>query len=323
MHAVLQRYAKYCTPSLSAQPPRCPLAPGPCPLGPACPRAPACPLSLPALCPHSCLPACLQGKAAEEAIAATSALFTEVQRVVDSKQLKPMIRTQYQRTAFQIPFDPTVRIRWAWHLGCAWAAVGSANPAHPAGCLAGCADLPQQNSLSAAFDLYCCLYCPMCTAHMYRSLDTNLCMMKENPEEGPTTASAGRQAPTPALSHSRTEPAVPKTADSAGRLLRPPLPLLLLLRTAAEHIVIIFPASLPTQFRPWLYCRCTAGGTATPACPSTAPRSLASLTLCWRSSSTWQRRRRRLTGWQSWWTAVRAAVACCPSAGLPGCLVCL
>lgn len=33
------------------------------------------------------------------------------QRTVDAKQLKPMVRTQYQRTAFQIPFDPTVRIR--------------------------------------------------------------------------------------------------------------------------------------------------------------------------------------------------------------------
>jgi VTC domain len=28
--------------------------------------------------------------------------FSEVQKVVDSKQLRPMIRTQYMRTAFQV-----------------------------------------------------------------------------------------------------------------------------------------------------------------------------------------------------------------------------
>lgn len=36
--------------------------------------------------------------------------FQEVQQAVDSKQLRPMIRTQYNRTAFQVPFDATVRI---------------------------------------------------------------------------------------------------------------------------------------------------------------------------------------------------------------------
>jgi VTC domain len=30
--------------------------------------------------------------------------FSEVQRAVDSKQLRPMIRTQYMRTAFQVTF---------------------------------------------------------------------------------------------------------------------------------------------------------------------------------------------------------------------------
>lgn len=29
---------------------------------------------------------------------------------MDAKQLRPVIRTQYMRTAFQIPFDATVRI---------------------------------------------------------------------------------------------------------------------------------------------------------------------------------------------------------------------
>ena len=30
------------------------------------------------------------------------ALFKEVQKVIDSKQLKPMVRTQYMRTLFQV-----------------------------------------------------------------------------------------------------------------------------------------------------------------------------------------------------------------------------
>ena len=54
----------------------------------------------------------MQGKPAEE-IESVSRLFTEVQKTVDAKQLKPMVRTQYQRTAFQIPFDQSVRIRQA------------------------------------------------------------------------------------------------------------------------------------------------------------------------------------------------------------------
>ena len=77
--------------------------------------------------------ACPQGKSDEE-IAKFSQLFTEVQQAVDSKQLNPMIRTQYMRTAFQIPFDATVRV----------------------------------------------------------SLDTNLTMIKENPDEGPSCAISGR-----------------------------------------------------------------------------------------------------------------------------------
>ena len=76
---------------------------------------------------------CLQGKSDGE-IAKFRKFFTEAQRVVDAKQLRPMIRTQYMRTAFQIPFDSTVRV----------------------------------------------------------SLDTNLCMIKENPADGPTCHVAGR-----------------------------------------------------------------------------------------------------------------------------------
>lgn len=47
---------------------------------------------------------------AEEDIESFSHLFTECQKQVDSKQLRPFVRTQYMRTAFQIPFDATVRI---------------------------------------------------------------------------------------------------------------------------------------------------------------------------------------------------------------------
>jgi uncharacterized membrane protein YidH (DUF202 family) len=73
--------------------------------------------------------------------------FSEVQRAVDSKQLRPMIRTQYMRTAFQIPFDSTVRV----------------------------------------------------------SLDTNLCMIKENPEDAPSCHESGRWRRDPALPTPRTE----------------------------------------------------------------------------------------------------------------------
>eukprot|EP00696_Hemimastix_kukwesjijk_P015625 gnl/Hemi2/3849_TR1352_c0_g1_i1.p1 gnl/Hemi2/3849_TR1352_c0_g1~~gnl/Hemi2/3849_TR1352_c0_g1_i1.p1 ORF type:complete len:751 (-),score=282.81 gnl/Hemi2/3849_TR1352_c0_g1_i1:75-2207(-) len=37
-------------------------------------------------------------------------LSTECQTVIESKQLVPVMRTQCMRTAFQIPFDPTVRV---------------------------------------------------------------------------------------------------------------------------------------------------------------------------------------------------------------------
>lgn len=35
-------------------------------------------------------------------------LFTQIQKVIESKQLGPTVRTQYMRTAFQIPFDSSV-----------------------------------------------------------------------------------------------------------------------------------------------------------------------------------------------------------------------
>ncbi|GIL87349.1 hypothetical protein Vretifemale_15424 [Volvox reticuliferus] len=89
-----------------------------------------------------------KGKAlTEEEKESYKTLFMEVYKAVDSKQLKPLVRTQYMRTAFQIPFDATVRI----------------------------------------------------------SLDTNLCMIKENPEDGPSCAATGRWYRDPALPVMRTE----------------------------------------------------------------------------------------------------------------------
>lgn len=87
-----------------------------------------------------------KGKPAAE-VAKFEELAAEVYAQVDAKQLTPMVRTQYWRTAFQIPYDSTVRI----------------------------------------------------------SLDTNLVMIKENPDDGPTCAEAGRWYRDPALPVPRTE----------------------------------------------------------------------------------------------------------------------
>ena len=74
-------------------------------------------------------------------------LFQEVQKVVDVKQLQPLMRTQYMRVAFQIPFDATVRV----------------------------------------------------------SLDTNLCMIRENPEHGDSCIESDRWFRDPTLPVPRTE----------------------------------------------------------------------------------------------------------------------
>lgn len=50
-----------------------------------------------------------QGKSQKE-IDDWNILVTEVCQAINSKQLVPTLRTQYMRTAFQIPFDATVRI---------------------------------------------------------------------------------------------------------------------------------------------------------------------------------------------------------------------
>lgn len=74
-------------------------------------------------------------------------LFTECQDQVVGKQLEPMMRTQYMRVAYQIPFDASVRV----------------------------------------------------------SLDTNLLMMKENPDCAPSCEEAGRWFRDPSLLVKRTE----------------------------------------------------------------------------------------------------------------------
>jgi SPX domain protein involved in polyphosphate accumulation len=39
---------------------------------------------------------------AEENIKESIELFSEIQKMIDAKQLKPMLRTQYMRTLFQV-----------------------------------------------------------------------------------------------------------------------------------------------------------------------------------------------------------------------------
>lgn len=87
-----------------------------------------------------------RGKSEEDARKAC-ALFEEIQRSIESKQLKPFVRTQYMRSAFQMGHDRTVSF----------------------------------------------------------TLDTNLVMLKENPEGHPTCSLAGRWYRDPNLPIHRTE----------------------------------------------------------------------------------------------------------------------
>ncbi|PSC73528.1 ABC transporter C family member 2 isoform A [Micractinium conductrix] len=87
-----------------------------------------------------------KGKA-EDDIAKAAKLFEEISQQIDAKQLKPFIRTQYMRSAFQMGHDRTVSF----------------------------------------------------------TLDTNLCMIKENPEGHPSCAIAGRWYRDPSLPIHRTE----------------------------------------------------------------------------------------------------------------------
>eukprot|EP00899_Mesostigma_viride_P021788 jgi/Mesvir1/29610/Mv21464-RA.3 len=80
-------------------------------------------------------------------VAKLTKLFTEIYRQIDSKQLFPMLRTQYMRVAFQIPFNPSVRV----------------------------------------------------------SLDTNLAMIKENPDDMPSCLASSRWYRDPRIPVPRTE----------------------------------------------------------------------------------------------------------------------
>jgi SPX domain protein involved in polyphosphate accumulation/uncharacterized membrane protein YidH (DUF202 family) len=87
-----------------------------------------------------------RGRGADD-VAKASALFEEVQRQVEAKQLKPLVRTQYMRSAFQMGHDRSVSF----------------------------------------------------------TLDTNLVMLKENPEGRPSCALAGRWYRDPSAPVARTE----------------------------------------------------------------------------------------------------------------------
>lgn len=83
----------------------------------------------------------------EDDIAKASRLFSEIQTAIDVKQLKPLVRTQYLRSAYQMGHDRTVSF----------------------------------------------------------TLDTNLVMLKENPEGHPSCAVSGRWYRDPSLPIHRTE----------------------------------------------------------------------------------------------------------------------
>ena len=51
-----------------------------------------------------------KGKTMSDAeVADFTRLFTEIYKAIDSKQLRPMVRTQYMRTAFQVRHRPLIR----------------------------------------------------------------------------------------------------------------------------------------------------------------------------------------------------------------------
>ena len=52
-------------------------------------------------CPPVLSCVCLQGKG-EDDVEKAARLFADIQQQIDSKQLKPFIRTQYMRSAFQV-----------------------------------------------------------------------------------------------------------------------------------------------------------------------------------------------------------------------------
>lgn len=196
---------------------------------------------------------------------AYSSMFTEVYKAVDSKQLRPLVRTQYMRTAFQVRYmhacmrmrihihmhmhthahprqHPHARVRAHkhahghshgysmahihLHIHVCCAAV-SRTSMHTYGCsvaaprpslkcssplmhrVAGVSSCPAMLCCAALHGmewnrmewargghsrngrLRGCVQIPF-DSSVRLSLDTNLCMIKENPEDGPSCAATGR-----------------------------------------------------------------------------------------------------------------------------------
>ena len=57
-----------------------------------------------------CLKEMREKNKSEEEIESVTRLFTEIYATIEAKQLQPMMRTQYMRVAYQIPFNQTVRV---------------------------------------------------------------------------------------------------------------------------------------------------------------------------------------------------------------------
>lgn len=115
------------------------------------------------------------------------------------------------------------------------------------------------------------------------SLDTNLTMIKENPDDGPSCTVAGRCGPCHdcalAQDFTRMSSCMGKIPGNLGSALVPGSRWHPLLRAA--HPLRACLMCLGRQSRAPRACG-GAGGTATRCCPSRAGRSRASRTACWR-----------------------------------------
>ena len=141
--------------------------------------------------------AALQGKS-EADVEKAGRLFTEIQQQIDSKQLKPGVRTQYMRSAFQVRGAARARL-----LGGGGGGRGRPVALEPPARRCG-SHLQSSPTLSpvpcppppALFPSH-----PPNTQYTLQmghdrtvsfTLDTNLVMIKENPEGHPSCAIAGR-----------------------------------------------------------------------------------------------------------------------------------
>ena len=108
--------------------------------------------------------------------------FQEVQQAVDSKQLRPMIRTQYNRAAFQVPFDATVRISLDTNL----AMIKENTDGQPVGLLHRSAFWPPLCCLPFVCYLLLFACCLLAVEARFRAkLDTKLAMIQENTDGQP------------------------------------------------------------------------------------------------------------------------------------------